>query len=64
MMGMSISTVTTIVREPARLHMVTTGPMSMEMYVVDGFLYTHLGSTAWQKRECRHMVHNSTWSVP
>ena len=51
MMGMSISTVTTIVREPARLHMVTTGPMSMEMYVVDGFLYTHLGSTAWQKRE-------------
>jgi hypothetical protein len=50
-MGMNMSTEMTIVREPMRMHVLTKGPFLMEMFVLDGFLYMHIGTGAWTKQQ-------------
>lgn len=40
-----------VTNAPKRMHLqVASGPMVIEMYLADGYLYQRIGSSAWQKR--------------
>jgi hypothetical protein len=48
-LGAGMTALMTIEREPMRMHMVMNGPMTMENYVTDGFVYMRMGNTGWKK---------------
>ncbi|HEV8020794.1 MAG TPA: hypothetical protein VGP41_05990 [Candidatus Lustribacter sp.] len=50
MSTMGVSSVFTVLTKPLREHMqMASGPMAMEMYVADGFIYMRIANGPWQK---------------
>ena len=48
---MGMTSVATVTMKPIRMHMqVASGPIVMEMYLADGYLYQRIGNGGWQKQ--------------